>query len=141
MIIKKSLFTSSGISILTIISVLALLLVVLMIVVANINLRQKQSRDELRIKHLEIIGLAQVYYFNQHQQYGMLTDLYQDEIIKQQYLDPASGDNYKIFLNVLADEWCTWSASEAEDNKFYIQTEQGPGVINKQPINLATCKE
>ncbi len=141
MIIKKNLSIRSGISLLTVISIFALLLVILIIIAAKINLRRQQSRDNLRIKHLQTIGLAEVYYFNKHKKYGLLNDLYQAKIITEPYQDPASGENYEIFLNVLADEWCAWAASEAEDNKFYIQTEKGLSIINQQPTNLATCKE
>ncbi|MFH1112205.1 MAG: hypothetical protein V1712_04045 [Patescibacteria group bacterium] len=120
---------------------ITLLLVVAVVAMTNINLKKRQSRDELRLKHLHTIGLAEEYYYDKYKKYGEMNELYRIAILKEPYEDPVTNRPYEIFLNNLADEWCVWATSEAMNNKFFIKTEQGDGIINHQPINLAACKE
>lgn len=129
-----------GMSTLGVMALVALLLIGVIISITIFFLRGQAARDDIRQRHLEIIGLAEEYYFDRHRVYGDIASLKSENLLPAEVIDPATGQMYALYLNNLNDEWCAWTRSEVKNSLYFTRYEAGDNIVINQPTNLATCK-
>ena len=129
-----------GVSTIVIILILAVFLLAVGLLAFNSTTKSREQREQVRKSDLEKIARAQEDYYDQFERYTENVVELKNFVKYELPSDPYTHKPYMVFVSTDGQVWCAAAQSEIVEDQYFIQDNARASVINKLPVNVASCR-